>query len=297
MAIALIMEIIMYAITGITGQVGAAVARSLLARSAQVRAIGRDPQKLSAWADQGCDVAIADIGDTPALTTAFSGAEGVFILLPPVFDPSPDFPEARAMIASIRSALVAARPARVVVLSTIGADVPHPNLLSQLALLEAALSDIGLPVTCLRAAWFMENAAWDVADARAGTIHSFLQPLDHAVAMVSVEDVGTTAAALLSEIHDGVRIVELEGPARVSPNDLARAFAAALDHPVHAETVDRASWEGLFIAQGMRNPQPRMRMLDGFNEGWIDFPAGRARKGVVTLDAAVIRIVATQFRV
>ena len=24
----------------------------------------------------------------------------------------------------------------------------------------------------------------------------------------------------------------------------------------------------------MKNPKPRMRMLDGFNEGWIEFPGG-----------------------
>ena len=281
----------MYAITGITGQVGGAVARTLLAQGASVRAIARDPQKLEPWAAQGCGTAIAEIGDVGALTQAFTGVEGVFILLPPVFDPSPDFAEARALIAAIRAALVAARPARVVALSTIGADAPHPNLLSQLALLEAALSDTGLPVTFLRAAWFMENAAWDVTDARAGTIKSYLQPLDRPIAMVSSRDVGRTAADLLGNPASGVRVVELEGPARVSPNDLALAFAEALGHPVKAEIVDRTAWEDLFRAQGMANPQPRMQMLDGFNTGWIDFPKDRSRKGMVTLDQAVAALV------
>ena len=281
----------MYAITGITGQVGGIVARTLLAQGAQVRAVARDARKLEAWAAQGCDTALADIGDAAALARAFTGAEAVFVLLPPTFDPSPDFAEARAAIAAIRQALVAARPARVVVLSTIGADTPQRNLLSQLALLEAALLDIDLPVTFLRAAWFMENAAWDVADARSGTINSFLQPLDRSIAMVSTADVGRTAAALLTEAHDGVRIVELEGPARVSPNDLAQAFATTLSHPVTARIVDRAEWEGLFRAQGMHNPEPRMRMLDGFNAGWIDFPAGRARQGAVTLAQAIAALV------
>ena len=281
----------MYAITGITGQVGGVVARTLLAKGARVRAIARDPQKLIAWAAKGCTTAQADITDANALTEAFTGAEGVFILLPPTFDPSPDFAEARAMIAAIRQALINAKPARAVVLSTIGADATERNLLSQLALLETALSDIGLPVTFLRAAWFIENAAWDVADARDGTINSFLQPLDKPVAMVSVEDVGTTAADLLTQANDGVRIIELEGSARVSPNDLAQAFATALGHPVRAQIVDRTLWEGLFRAQGMHNPEPRMRMLDGFNAGWIDFPADRARKGTVTLDRAIAALV------
>jgi NAD(P)H dehydrogenase (quinone) len=44
-----------------------------------------------------------------------------------------------------------------------------------------------------------------------------------------------------------------------------------LGKPVRAVPVPRDSWEGLFRSQGMKNPVPRMRMLDGFNEGWIDF--------------------------
>ncbi|RUX05453.1 NmrA family transcriptional regulator, partial [Mesorhizobium sp. M8A.F.Ca.ET.059.01.1.1] len=80
----------------------------------------------------------------------------------------------------------------------------------------------------------------------------------------------------------GKRVVELEGPARVSPNDLANAFASVLGHPVRVEIIPRESWEGLFRAQGTRNPQPRMRMLDGFNEGWIDFKANGENRAMGT---------------
>jgi len=50
------------------------------------------------------------------------------------------------------------------------------------------------------------------------------------------------------------------------------------------EAVPRETWEPLFKAQGMKNPIPRIRMLDGFNEGWIDFKGGKALKGKVTLE-------------
>jgi len=44
----------------------------------------------------------------------------------------------------------------------------------------------------------------------------------------------------------------------------------------------------------MTNPTPRMQMLDGFNEGWIDFPKGEAesRKGTITVDEAIAALVA-----
>ena len=101
------------------------------------------------------------------------------------------------------------------------------------------------------------------------------------------------AAALLREDWSGTRVVELEGPARISPNDLARAFATVLKRPVRVETVPRHSWEQIFRSQGTRNPLPRIRMLDGFNEGWIEFSDdGRsAVKGPTTLDSVVAELV------
>ncbi len=82
----------MFAITGITGKVGGAVARDLLAANQPVRAVVRDVRKGEAWAQRGCDLVEADINDADALASAFKGAEGVFVLVPPSFDPSPGLP-------------------------------------------------------------------------------------------------------------------------------------------------------------------------------------------------------------
>jgi NAD(P)H dehydrogenase (quinone) len=265
----------MYAITGITGKVGGALAQTLLAAGQPVRAVVRDANKGEAWAARGCGVAVAEMADAAALTAAFSGAKAVFILPPSEFDPEPGYPEARAVIDSVVAALAAAEPPKVLCLSTVGADAATDNLLSQRAMSEAALGELGLPLTILRPAWYIDNAAWDVTSAReTGLIHSFLIPVDRAISMVAAKDVGRVAAELIQEEWTGARVVELEGPGRVAPNQLADAFASALGRPVRAVPVPRESWEGLFRAQGMRNPGPRMRMLDGFNEGWIDFQNG-----------------------
>jgi len=283
----------MFAITGITGKVGAAVARSLLADDQSVRAVVRDRSKGAAWAQLGCDIAVADISDTAALTAAFEGAEGVFAMLPPVFDPAPGFPEAARFINSLRAALERAKPTKVVALSTVGADAPQPNLLNVLGRMEEALGSLPMPVTFLRAAWFMENAAWDVASARSGLIQSYLQPLDRPIPMVSTDDVGRSAAELLKERWEGRRVVELEGAQRVSPNALAAAFAQVLGTPVRAEVVPRDRWESIFRTQGMKNPTPRMQMIDGFNAGWIDFPhrGAHARKGAISVDQAIAALI------
>jgi NAD(P)H dehydrogenase (quinone) len=279
----------MYAVTGITGKVGGTVARTLLAGGKPVRAAVRDEAKGKFWANKGCEVAIASIGDADALTAAFAGADGVFLMTPPNFDPEPGFPETRANAIAIEKAITAARPRNVVFLSTVGAQVAEPNLLNNSKMTEEMLRKLPAPVAFLRAGWFMENASWDVEAARNGVAPSFLQPLDHVIPMVATADIGHTAAALLQESWNSVRIVELEGPRRYSAADIGRALATALGREVCMEPVPRETWEKLFRSQGMKNPMPRIRMLDGFNEGWIDFErAGEHRRGTVTLETLIV---------
>jgi uncharacterized protein YbjT (DUF2867 family) len=110
----------MYAITE-TGKVGGGLARILLATGQPVRAVVRDAGKAQEWAEQGCEVALAEVEDAGALTAAFEDTEGAFVLPPSEFDPAPDFLEARAVIGAVATALEAARPRRTVCLSTIGA--------------------------------------------------------------------------------------------------------------------------------------------------------------------------------
>ena len=280
----------MFAITGITGQVGGQLAGELLAAGKPVRAVLRDEAKAATWAARGCEIGVAAMDDAAALTAAFAGAEAVFVLLPPAFDPSPGFVEGRAFIAAVSTALRAAKVPRVVCLSTIGADAAQENLLTQLQLLEQSLADLPAAVTFLRAGWFVENVAWDVEAARTtGAMPSTLQPPGRKISMVATADVAHAAATLLQESSDGHRVVELEGPVRVAPVDLAAALGRALGREVVAQVVPRSEWEARFRAQGMRHPGPRMRMLDGFNEGWIAFdPASpRLRKGTTTVQAVV----------
>lgn len=277
----------MYVITGITGKVGGALAHNLIKAGQSVRAVVRDAGKAVYWADLGCDVVFAEMEDVQALTAAFTGATGVFILPPPGFDPQPGFPEARAVISAVSQALQAAAPPKVLCLSTIGAQAEQVNLLTQRTLMEQALSALDIPVTFLRPAWFMENSLYDVISARdTGVIHSFLQPLDKAVPMIATADIGSVAAQLLQQDWAGQRVVELEGQ-WVSPNDIARTLTQLLSRDVHAEVVERDTWEALLRSQGAQNPLPRMRMVDGFNEGWICFEHDQVLKGATPLQTVL----------
>jgi NAD(P)H dehydrogenase (quinone) len=85
----------------------------------------------------------------------------------------------------------------------------------------------------------------------------------------------------------------LEGPRRVTPDQVAITFAEVLGRRVSMDAVPRETWEQLFRSQGMKNPTPRIRMLDGFNDGWIEFENGDggSRKGEVALKSVLQTLV------
>ena len=280
----------MYAITGITGQVGGALARALLAADQPVRAVVRDAGKGDAWASKGCEVAVA----TWRMPTRWPRLSRTLKVRSSCRRPSSiqrqAYPEARAVIAAVYQALEAAHAKKVICLSTIGAQATQPNLLTQRTLMEKEFAKLTMPVTFLRPAWFMENFAWDVASARdSGLIASFLQPLDKPVPMVATADIGRLAAKLIQEDWQGQCVVELEAAHPYSPNEAAAAFAEILGRPVRAEPVPRETWGALFKSQGMKDPVPRMQMLDGFNEGWIKFQGGPSStiKGRTSLETVL----------
>src|ERR1700722_16694904 len=130
----------------------------------------------------------------------------VFVLVPPTFDPSPDFREARAVAVALGSALDTARPGRVVYLSTIGAQATRSNLLTQHSLIKRVLEELSIPICFLRPGWFMENSSLDVGPAiKNGVFPSFLQPLDKPVPMVATADIGRVAAELIPTTWSGRR--------------------------------------------------------------------------------------------
>jgi NAD(P)H dehydrogenase (quinone) len=265
----------MYTVMGITGQVGGAVARTLLNDGKKVRGIVRDCAKAARWEAQGVELAVARSDDTAALDAAFHDSDGVFVMIPPNFAPAPGYPETRHILASFRRALDGVRPPKVVYLSSVGAQHPTAlGLITQLHILEQELGTLPIPNAFVRAAWFLDNFQWDIPSARERSeISSFLHPLDRKFPMVASMDVGELAARVLQQQWSGNRYIGIEGPDRYSQLDAANTFSRVLNRSVHAVTVPREKWAPLFQEQGTAPDRiaPGVEMLDGFNSGWIDF--------------------------
>ncbi|MGL4963827.1 MAG: NmrA family NAD(P)-binding protein [Inquilinus sp.] len=284
----------MYVVAGASGNTGAAVARTLIQASERVRVLVRDAAKGEIWARQGAEVAVADLTDAAALTAALFGALGAYLLNPPGYTTEDPFRDAEVVADAIAQAATAARLPKLVVLSSVAADRPGgTGMIATNRTLERRLAGIGLPVTFIRAAYFMENWAEVAGIAAAeGVLPSFLAPLDRAIPMVATADIGRAAAEALREDWAGQRTIALQGPAAYAPNDVAAAFARVLGKPVQAVAVPEAGWAEALSHGGFsaRSIAGFTEMMRGLNSGHIDFasdPTAEPRRGREPIDTVV----------
>jgi uncharacterized protein YbjT (DUF2867 family) len=120
----------------------------------------------------------------------------------------------------------------------------------------------------------MENCAWDIEPARKqGKLYSYLHPLDRPFPLVATQDVGEAGADALLQSWSGHRHIEVAGPRRYSPGDIANDLSSVIGRSVQPVEVPRDEWVKSFVAQGTPEERTALRveMLDGFNSGWIDF--------------------------
>jgi uncharacterized protein YbjT (DUF2867 family) len=149
----------MYVILGTTGHTGSVVANSLLGKNKKVRVVGRDNKKLAAFSGRGAEAFTANVTDEKALSRAFTGAEAVYVLIPP--DPANENYRGFQSQASnaLAKALENAGVKHAVTLSSVGADKPDKTgPIAGLHEMETKLNHVkGLNVLHLRAGYFMEN--------------------------------------------------------------------------------------------------------------------------------------------
>ena len=95
----------MFFVAGITGKVGGAAARRLLAEGHEVRSLVRNPAKAAEWSAKGVELREGSLAHGHALADALGGVDGAFLIQPTPLAVSPDFPEAKALNSGIVEAL------------------------------------------------------------------------------------------------------------------------------------------------------------------------------------------------
>ena len=284
----------LYVLTGITGNVGRQAAALLIEKGHRIRAVVRNEENARYWHARGAEAVIARLDDADALTAAFSEVDGAYVMTPTWFDAEDMFAENERAVAALGSALRRGKPPKIVLLSSIGAQHARgTGAIRKLNHMEQAFADIP-GVTALRAAWFMENFAGAIGQvASTGLLPSMLAPLEQLVPMVATRDIGLTVAELLTRPGDHRRFVELEGPRRYAPMDVAAAFATVLGRDVDATILPASAWAAAFRSWGLtpKSVEAMSEMISGFNSRHIAFE-GVAAHGETTLEAVLSALTA-----
>jgi uncharacterized protein YbjT (DUF2867 family) len=283
-----------FVVAGVTGHVGSVVAKELLAKGQKVRVLVRDAAKGAEWSKRGAEVAVGSIDDVVTLTAALQGAKGAFVLLPPNFAVPDFYAYQRSTATTIGTAVKAAHVPHVVMLSSIGADLPDGNgPIKGLYHLEAALRTSGTKLTAIRAGYFMENIASSLEPAKQmGIYPNFTPSADYPMPMIATKDIGALAAKSLVEGAAKNEIIDLNGPA-YSTRQMAEKLGAALVKTLQIVDVPEPGWVDAMMKGGL----PK-QVAEAFAEMYRDFGSGliapkgdRAAKGATTLDEVVKALV------
>jgi uncharacterized protein YbjT (DUF2867 family) len=262
----------MFLVTGITGKVGGAAARHLLDTGKQVRALVRDEAKAAAWSAKGVELVKGEWEDPVAVARALDGVEGAYLMMPPIQAPSPDFREAKAVVASYKEALATSAPPKLVALSSMGSEKNSGlGLITSTHLLEEGLRNEPFPVAFVRAGSFFENYLFGLQAAQGGSLPIFYTPTERRLPMIATEDIGAEVAKLLTSEWTGKRFIELGS--MVSSDELAFQLGEVLGRNVKAQAIPREAWAGALQHMGLPagGTWGYEEMIEGVNSGWIAF--------------------------
>ena len=280
----------MFVVLGATGHTGSVVAETLLARKQPVRVVVRSADKGADWKAKGAEVVIASLDDTAALTKAFQGASGAYLLVPPNYGASSWLAEQQQRMDQAAEVVKASGIEHVVFLSSVGGHIPEGTGPIRAARYgEQKLSTVAHHVTILRPCYFMENWAAGIGMAKEqGLLPTFIPP-QAKMPMISTRDIGLVAAAQLIAGGHGHAIVELAGPEEYSPEDVASALSGMLGRSVAAHVAPLSAVVPTFTSFGFSEEAAGLfeEMYTSFSKGALgyEFPKSVVRGTISLVEA------------
>jgi uncharacterized protein YbjT (DUF2867 family) len=223
-------------VTGATGLQGGAVARTLLERGHQVRALTRHPDAPAARAlsQHGATIIQGDFDDHRSLLAAAAGTHAVFLMSTP-FQGGAEAETRQG--ATVAEAATAAGVPHLVYSSVAGADqntaIPHFDSKRRV---ERRLERLGVAWTVLAPASFMEGfaAPWTLAGLRAGRLVYPLPP-QRPLQLVAVADLaGLAALAIEQPERFAGRRLDLAGDELTGPQ-MAAVLAEVTGRPITSQ--------------------------------------------------------------
>lgn len=277
-----------YAVAGVTGRVGSVVAAELLKFGDEVKAIVRDESRGAAWRDRGAELAVGSLDDRAFLAKALAGSDGFFVLLPPNDTVAHDYyGTQRRMSEAIAAAVEQSGVPHVVMLSSLGADLPDgTGPIKSLHYLENILRTTGTRLTAIRACYFQENVSDVLPGAmQSGAYVNFLPSEDAAIPMIATRDIGRLAAEQSKSPARTSEIIDLVGP-EYSARQLSDKIGALIGKPLQIVSIPVAGQLDALLQSGLPREvaESYVEMSEALASGILTCKGDRVVAGTTTID-------------
>jgi len=270
------------AVVGGSGNVGAPLARTLLARGVRVRVIGRSRERMEPLVARGAEPFAGSVDDVKFLAAAFRGADAVLAMIPP--DPRSEEPveRGRRLAEAMAAAVQVARVQRVVTLSSVGAELPEgTGPIRTLHGLEQRFDQTpAIHLVHLRPSFFFENFLAAIPLIRHSGLNGSAFGPDVSLDMNAARDVADAAAAhLAAPDFTGRTVHELHGPRSYTHREATAILGAAIGRPeLPYQQFSYEDFIRAMVSAGLALATATLyaEMCRGFNEGRIHPRAPRS---------------------
>jgi uncharacterized protein YbjT (DUF2867 family) len=234
----------MSTVFGATGNTGAPLVDTLLAKGAAVRAVTSDPAKIENLKAKGCEAVTANFTDPAALERACAGAERIYLVTPAHLD-------MRRWKANAIAAAKAAGVRHVVLATGLGASPKAKVTFGKWhSETQELLKESGLDWTFVQPTYFMQNLLW-----QADTIAKdgvYYDDLGGPVAWIDARDIADVAAeALTGPGHEG-KTYGLTGPEALTGEDIAAMLSEVTGRTITCAPLSVEDSKAAMIAAGMQ---------------------------------------------
>jgi uncharacterized protein YbjT (DUF2867 family) len=206
----------------------------LLAAGEKIRVVGRDASRLQQFVDQGAEPVLGDVSDAEFMTQAFTGATGVFLVIPQTVRLENAREQQDRISTAYATAMANAGVEYAVTVSSLGAQhAAKTGPILGLHNMEEKLNAVpGLNVLHVRAGHFMENLLMSIEPIRMLGLMPGGFPGDLPLPMIAAKDIGEYAAGrLVRRDFSAHSSMELYGPRDISMKEAADILGAAIGKP------------------------------------------------------------------
>jgi uncharacterized protein YbjT (DUF2867 family) len=235
-------------LAGSLGNIGLPLTKKLVAAGHDVKVISSAAHNQAAIEALGAKAAIGSVSDATFLTEAFTGADAVYVMTPPNMGGVNIIANTTAAGEAFSTAIQKSGVGRVVMLSSIGADVPAgTGPIAGLHNIEKIYEKLeNVNITFLRAGYFFNNLFNDIPLIKGAGITGGNYPSDVKIPLVHPEDIASAIAEELVKESVGKNIRYIVSDVR-TPADLASVLGSAVGKPElpWVEFTDEQALQGM----------------------------------------------------